>query len=41
MAYIVNKFDGTLIATVADGTIDNTTRKLYLKYNRYLQLLKP
>jgi len=23
------------------GTIDNTTRKLYLKYNRYLQLLKP
>ena len=25
MAYIVNKFDGTLIATVEDGTIDQTT----------------
>ena len=25
MAYTVNKFDGTLIATVEDGTIDNTT----------------
>ena len=23
MAYTVNKFDGTLIATVEDGTIDN------------------
>ena len=23
------------------GTVDNTTRELYLKYNRYLQLLKP
>ena len=22
MAYIVNKFDGTLIATVQDGTVD-------------------
>ena len=25
MAYIVNKFDGTLIATVQDGTVDQTT----------------
>ena len=27
MAYTVNKFDGTLIATVEDGTIDNTTNR--------------
>ena len=25
MAYIVNKYDGTLITTVEDGTIDQTT----------------
>ncbi len=23
------------------GTVDQTKRKLYLKYNRYLQILKP
>ena len=23
------------------GNVDEVTRKLYLKYNRYLQLLKP
>ena len=25
MAYLVNKYDGTLLTTVADGTIDQTT----------------
>ena len=25
MAYTVNKTDGTILATVADGTIDTTT----------------
>jgi len=23
------------------GTVDNTKRKLYLKYNKYLRILKP
>ena len=33
MAYIVNKFDGTLIATVEDGTIDNTTNLRFIGKN--------
>ena len=33
MAYIVNKFDGTLIATVEDGTIDNTTNPRFIGKN--------
>jgi len=33
MAYIVNKFDGTLIATVEDGTIDSTTNLRFIGKN--------
>ena len=33
MAYTVNKFDGTLIATVEDGTIDNTTNLRFIGKN--------
>ena len=33
MAYIVNKFDGTLIATVEDGTINNTTNLKFIGKN--------
>ena len=30
MAYIVNKFDGSLIATVQDGTVDQTTNLRFM-----------
>ena len=33
MAYTVNNFDGTLIATVEDGTIDNTTNLRFIGKN--------
>ena len=33
MAYIVNKFDGTLIATVQDGTVDQTTNLRFIGKN--------
>lgn len=33
MAYIVNRFDGTLIATVEDGTVDNTTNLRFIGKN--------
>ena len=33
MAYTVNNFTGTLIATVEDGTIDNTTNLRFIGKN--------
>ena len=41
MAYIVNKTDGTVLTTITDGTVDNTT-SLYLfgkSYSNYGELL--
>jgi len=35
MAYTVNRTDGSLVATVADGTIDNTTTSLVLFGKNY------
>jgi hypothetical protein len=41
MAYIVNKTDGTVLTTITDGTVDNTTSlylfgKSYSNYGEYL-----
>ena len=35
MAYIINKTDGTLLATVADGTVDSTTCSITLIGKNY------
>ncbi|KKK52705.1 hypothetical protein LCGC14_3102210, partial [marine sediment metagenome] len=42
MAYIVNKRDGTVVATVADGTIDTTSTSLTLLgkgFNNYGEIV--
>ena len=33
MAYTINKFDGTLLSTVDDGTIDQTTSLRFVGKN--------
>ena len=33
MAYTINKFDGTLLSTVSDGTIDQTTSLRFVGKN--------
>ena len=38
MAYTVNKTDGTVLATIVDGTVDTTTSDISLvgkKYSNY------